>query len=150
MCSNNINSICIEKTDRRYFVPDLSKKYMNNKEYFSNLFKNLHNQYAGNVVYTYFMDFNLSINEFYLLHLPQTKRLDEIKDISKNSALVFIDETRKTMESNEFTTSTLYTLYLNWCSTNHEKDVKKKLFKSLIVQYGVQFKHTRNGDIFIL
>lgn len=60
LCSNNLNSLNIEDNDRRYFLLQVSDKYMQNNDYFGELRDNIMNRESANMIY--YKDFNVVIN----------------------------------------------------------------------------------------
>ena len=174
LSSNHLNSVIMEESDRRWFVLSINEKYRNNKEFFSKLQKKYYNQDMGNFMYTDLMSQNFSISDFYKLYIPSTEKKEQIKQISKSSSLLFIDETREAIidELTEngainlddtdlkdiystdfkhlrFKTMDLYSKYLTWCSENNEKSFRKTVFKNHIMEYGVKYIRS-NGSFFQL
>ena len=55
--SNNSKSFQLERGDRRYFVSDISDKYVKNIEYFDKLYKGTEYPQVGEAFYYYMREF---------------------------------------------------------------------------------------------
>ena len=155
MSSNNINSVIIEESDRRYLVLNISELYLNDKDYFGNLKDIIYNQECGDSVYTDLMKQDLTINSFHRTHIPTTEKKQSMKDISKSSCILFIDYIIQylidnNLEFKRYLTTELYTEYTTFCSNNNEKPFRKTLFKSLILEYHTTFLKSNGKDFYII
>jgi hypothetical protein len=174
--SNHINSIKIEKTDRRYFCLEVSDKYLDNKEFFSNLYEKIAsvefaNKFASYLYYEAEVDKH---TDFTNLKVYETNTKKKMKDLSKNSIQAFYDfmitenleyniQSRDSLEINpqyilslddprdnmyQFKSSELYSFYKSYCLENGAKPINSKIFKIDMEEYGVVVKRNKSGIIY--
>ena len=127
MFSQHRDSIIVEGTDRRYAVFEMGHSQINNTEYFGRIRKECFNQSVADEFYTYLLDFPaVPISK-----IPDTELRQEMMNMSKPSALKFIDAIFNDSEMKEaifdedktVKSTTLYTHYKNWCSENGERNI---------------------------
>ena len=122
MFSNHRDSVIVEQQDRRYAIFEMSIKYMNNWDYFSNIRKKCFNQDVADEFYTYLMNFKTVP-----IHIiPNTDLRNELINLSKANPIKFIDFVRNDPDSMERMTNkvkgiVLYTEYKKWCLDNGER-----------------------------
>ena len=157
LCSNNLNSLNIEKEDRRYFILKTNTKYKKNLDllrddqhnvmcfdYWISFEKNIMNQNSANSIYSYYKDMNIG-KEFIGEIMPNTEYKDEIKNLSKQSPELYIDYLRESENINEiiydnkcvngiyrYKTSSVYINYKEWCDINNEKIYSQNKFTSYL------------------
>lgn len=147
--TNNIDSVKLGQSDRRYCCIETSPRYKGDYEYFKILAGRC-NQETANHFYTYLLNMNSSIN---IRQIPTTKLKVDMSIHSKNSCELFIDDIKTILEErfdgnamnddektfdnhfikgapkdNRISSSVLYELYKNWCTTNNEKVKSNKEF----------------------
>lgn len=157
LSSNHLNSVIMEESDRRWFVLSINEKYRNNKDFFGEQQELFYNQDMGDIMYTDLMNQSFSISDFYKLHIPLTDKKEQIKNISKSSSLLFIDEIRERSKTEptlypkdlKFKTMDLFTQFLTWCNENNEKHFSSRIFKYQITEYGVKYIRS-NGSFYQL
>lgn len=151
MASNHINSMIMEESDRRWNVLAVSETHMNDKKFFSELHAKYYNQDFGDALYTTMMNEKLTAKEWYLKTIPKSDKKDEIKNISKSSVLVFVDELREEHNTGKaFNTAVLWTQYLEWCNTNNEHKTKKTMFKPQLIGYSVKLEKIKGNNFYII
>jgi hypothetical protein len=155
--TNHRDSIIIEDSDRRYAVFEMSSVHRNDVDYFSMLHDACFNQETANAFYTYLLEFK-SDN---IHKIPESKLKNEMKDISKPSALKFIDailikeDSSSILEYSDFTNATsisatvLYNKYSEWCRTNGERAVSSTKF-GISAKQKIESKHTKKGRVYII
>jgi hypothetical protein len=151
LCSNNLNSLNIEKSDRRYFILEVSDKYKKNSDlsrddkhnemcfnYWISFEKNIMNQDSANIIYSYYKDMNIG-KEFIGEIIPNTKLKNELKILSKQTPELYVDYLRECECLNEiiyenklvsgtyrYKTTAIYTNYREWCELNGERTIYSK------------------------
>ena len=134
--SNNDMSIKIEKGDRRYAVFRCSEERVGDFQYFDDLRDTLHNQNAGNHVFTYLVKRQLTGD---LRKIPMTELKSELIEFSKSKPLQFIDQLKTGeyyhtwLEGERFDefvkVDSLYDAYSVWCQRNGiKRDGTKQMF----------------------
>lgn len=178
LSSNHLSSIIMEDTDRRWFVLSINEKYRNNKNFFGDLHDKFYNQNSGDCVFTDLMNQDFTISDFWKLNIPITNKKLEIKEISKSSPFLFIDEIRNDIiedliiskiipedytfddiikPSNrknyikyfKFNVIELFENYNKWCNDNNEKSYRRTVFRCYILDYGVEYNRV-HGTWYIL
>lgn len=138
--TNHIHTLKLETDDRRYACFECSDRYKNNYDYFEHLDELLNNDHAGDVLFTYFKQYSNLLN---LKRIPKTALKEEITNLSKLSALKFMDEIDQidslqlydyiTVDGvRSITVVNLHTQYSIWCTENKEKCYGKSQFMSMI------------------
>ena len=126
MFSQHRDSIIVEGTDRRYAIFEMGHSHMNDTEYFGRIRRECFHQSVADEFYTYLLDFpTVQISK-----IPDTELRQEMMNMSKPSALKFIDAVFTDIELKDaifeektVKPSVLYTHYKNWCSDNGERNV---------------------------
>ena len=158
LCSNHIDSILLEESDRRFAVFEVSKKYMQNKTYFENLTQKCYTQQTGDAFYSYLLNFEeVDINT-----IPNTKARQEILNLSKPNVLKFLDflkeeplthfdpETNELENIKEIKANELYEKYKTWCSQNGERNIITNTKFGLMLKNKLVKKHTKLGNMYVL
>ena len=149
MFSNHRDSVIVEQQDRRYAIFEMSIKYMNNWDYFSNIRKKCFNQDVADEFYTYLMNFKTVP-----IHIiPNTDLRNELINLSKANPIKFIDFVRDDPDSMERMTNkvkgiVLYTEYKKWCLDNGERCYSNTKFGITIST--ILEKVRSNGSYYIL
>jgi hypothetical protein len=147
--TNHRDSIIVEETDRRYAIFEMSAAHVNDNEYFGRIRRECFNQDVANEFYTYLLDFPVVP----LLPIPDTEIRREMMNMSKPSALKFVDAVR---EENlfegfeEVPATSLYARYKQWCSDNGERTVVSSTKFGTVISTKLQKRHTREGNFYIL
>jgi hypothetical protein len=152
--SNNKNAVKIDPTDRRYQAIECENKYAKNMEYLNPLFEEMKNNKMNLIYYKYLMSLDIDGYDFTNERVI-TDYYKDIKEIQTNPNILFIenfllsyDEENITILSNE-----LYLLYSSYCNNNGYIKYKQsnKMFSLDIKNYlGIEKKHTRTGEKYIL
>ena len=146
--TNHSHTIKLERDDRRYACFEVSERYKNNEDYFSNLIDCMTEE-AGNHFYTYCKNYPDSelVN---LRKIPNTRLRQEMIQNSLNNACRFMEEFEEVFtehrseefimydvnqEEKQLTFGRLYFLYTEWCIITGEKKYNQKQFKNMIKQY---------------
>ena len=158
LCSNHIDSIILEETDRRYAIFKVSNKYMQNKDYFEDLTEKCYNTKTADAFYSYLLYFDdVDINA-----IPNTKARQEILNLSKPNAVKFLDflkeepltrfnqETGEVENIKEIKSIDLYEKYKNWCSQNGERNVVSNTKFGLILKDRLVKKRNKLGNVYVL
>jgi hypothetical protein len=144
----NSNNDAIKDDDgRRYFILDVSHKYMGNHEYFGKLRKKAFNDKVGQAFYSYMLE--VDINNFIPQNYPYTesklnshiKRLDKVYEFIKEEFIlkkINIKHTRKE----------LYDMYKEFTQSNNYKKVDKTTFKEKLTQINITYKKTNGNDYY--
>jgi len=138
------DSIIVEEYDRRYAVFEISDRYMQNDEYFTNLRNTCFNQETADAFYTYLLDFP-AVN---LSNIPNTLIRQEMTQTSKANTLKFIDaiyEDKIFGDEVQIQSSIMYSKYREWCSACGEKNIVS-LTKFGIVA-SARFKKVKNNCV---
>ena len=99
--TNNLYSLHLEQSDRRYLCLNISDKYLRNEEYFTKLRLDCFNQNAANHFYTYICSLTSTVN---LRDIPMTDLKKEIIDHSKPNPVRFLEyvlEVRENRKENQ-------------------------------------------------
>ena len=81
--TNNIYSLYIEESDRRYLVVTMNPKYANDREYFEQLRRDIMSEEVGSHFYTYLMSY--AANHLLLRHIPQTELRTTLQETSMSN-----------------------------------------------------------------
>ena len=133
--NSNVNCIKLESDDRRYFVPDVSNKYVNNRKYFDRLATHVETENVGLAFFIYASKF-VKRDKFNPALIPTTiNKTDNIVDNLSNVYQFLKDEylTKKTNIDTKFTD--LYDQYtLSFPNKNLSKiEFSKKLSNIKII-----------------
>ena len=85
--TNNIYSLYIEESDRRYLVVTMNPKYANDREYFEQLRQDIMSEEVGSHFYTYLMSY--AANHLLLRHIPQTELRTTLQETSMSNSRRF-------------------------------------------------------------
>jgi hypothetical protein len=141
----NSNNDAIKDDDgRRYFILDVSHKYMKDTRYFGNLRKQCFNNLVGEAFYAYITE--IDTKDFIPQQYPDTnaklnahaKRLDKVYEFVKN---IFILNN----QAIKHTAKELYELYDKYCTENNNKKLDKTSFAEKLKQVGIEYKKS-NGN----
>jgi phage/plasmid-associated DNA primase len=158
LCSNHIDSIILEESDRRYAIFQVSNKYRQNTEYFENLTKQCYTQTTADAFYSYLLNFD----EVDIHTIPNTKARQEIMNISKPNAIKFLDflkeepltrfnqETSEVENIKEMKATELYEKYRNWCNQNGERNIVSNTKFGLILKDKIERKRNKLGNVYVL
>jgi len=86
--TNHDFTIKLEKNDRRYACFECNDKYMNNHEYFNNLYEKLNQQLAWDHFFTYMLKYETDVD---LRKIPDTEIRRDMIERSMNSVEYFIE-----------------------------------------------------------
>jgi hypothetical protein len=158
LCSNHMDSIILEESDRRYAIFKVSNKYMQNKNYFRILSEKCYNKQTANAFYSYLLNFQeVDINT-----IPDTKARQEIINLSKCNTLKFLDfleeeplthfdpETGELENIREIKANEFYEKYRSWCNQNGERNIVSNTKFGLILKDKVHRKKNRLGNMYVL
>lgn len=155
--SNNELPIKVERNCRRYAVSQCSDEKIGDREYFDNMVKVLHTQTAGDHIFSYLLQRDITID---LRKIPSTKLRDELIDFSKPKPVQFIEQ----IKAGEFIpewregdlyqgmvkVQPLYDCFHEWCTLNGiRRDGTKQMFcKTINGVLGDPVVKTLNGKSF--
>lgn len=143
--NTNVDAIK-DSNGRRVFPADVSLKFKQNHQYFSNLRENCFNVTIGEAIYNYFQ--SIDVSKFQPQRdMPCTK--NKIDSINNNLALElqFIkDKVLFKRQEGEISPDKLYEQYLNYLKTNnYNKTPKKKInFIKGLRENGIDFQTGRS------
>ena len=135
-CTNNRDCIPFASDDRRTAVFEMSKRNLNNVDYFAIIRKKCFNQEVANEFFTYLLQFPaVPLNP-----IPQTNMRREMMDLSKPNPLKFLDWIREdddnqiqlSIENGRVKSSDFYNVYKSWCETNGERCFTNTKFGTVI------------------
>jgi hypothetical protein len=153
--TNNDFQSLIESADRRYFALEASDKMCPDKEgakeYWNQMYDSLMNINAGNHIFHYLV--NKDISKFDTRDLPITAYKKILKTNQTNSIIKFlIDEYNELMQiddkflenynSNKNDKDT-YLKYTEWCKDNGEKILSKSVMASKMKNIGIVLKQKK-------
>ena len=152
--SNNSKTIRLDKNDRRYFIPDISEKYVENgigmDHYYAPLDKAIKNPEVGKAFYSYALEYVRLNPDFNERNIPmsKTKLMMISRDI--NPVHEFIKQKYICESSGIDVSSTyLYNAYKNWSQENF--GIKKRPliiqeFTRTLGELGLKPKAKRMGE----
>jgi len=166
-----IDSMYIERSDRRYTCIELVKQFDNKKEYFTKLRKECFNQTMGNVFYTYLTKFekvditvpvmtplkekmiklSLASHQKFINQLiedrdyEETKGDDQYADSDLSCIQLMLKHDTEEVENSRkiIRASKLYRCYTDWCSENGEGKISQTKFGVYLDK--VEKKRTKVG-----
>ena len=168
MSGNNLFSLKIEESDRRYACFQVSNSRRGDKPYWDNLCNNVLTAETGLLFTNYLLSFNKQVN---LKNIPDTNIRNELKNNSKSSSLKYIDDlvlgeydipnvmfmpTFKTKNGEVkygLTSKNLYLNYKDYCQHTGERCMKLKVFANIIQtkmsskMYSIKGKKARLYDL---
>lgn len=143
--TNNLDSVKLGQSDRRYCCIETSDRYKGNFQYFETLV-GFCNQEAANHLYTYLYHLKLNMN---IRRIPETQLKKDMSIHATNSCELFInslDEVLCGYGTNDFydgrriSSAHLYFIYKEWCSSNNEKVKSNKEFVRSMNRKGYEKK----------
>jgi hypothetical protein len=153
--TNNLNNYIINSNNdaikdddgRRYFILDVSHKYMGNHEYFGQLRKKAFHDKVGQAFYSFMLE--IDVNNFIPQNYPDTesklnshiKRLDKVYEFIKEEFIL------KKINI-KHTTKELYDMYKEFTQSNNYKKVDKTTFKEKLTQINITYKKTNGNDYY--
>jgi len=121
--TNNLNSMPTGKHARRLQLYKLSTKYMQNGEYFGNLYeKYIDNPDAMNHLYTYLMR-NVEVSRGPITNIVQTVGQEEFIEANQDSVAAFWTHIIKNTGDTNLAKAEAYTAYSTWCKNNGENHI---------------------------
>lgn len=121
--TNNLNSMPTGKHARRLQLFKLSTKYMQNGEYFGNLYeKYIDNTDAMNHLYTYLMR-NVEVSRGPITNIVQTEGQTEFIEANQDSVAAFWTHIIKNASDTFLDKPTAYETYTKWCKVNGETHI---------------------------
>ena len=158
LCSNHLDSISLEESDRRYAIFEVSPKYKQNKQYFVNLTNECYNQDTANAFYSYLLDFDsVNIND-----IPNSPARQFLINLSKHNSLKFLDalteepltefnpDTAEMEQIKEIKSIDLYECYRTWCTQNGERNIVTNTKFGLMIRGRLEKKRMNHGCVYIL
>ncbi len=140
MCSNNMQPVKIERSDRRYMVTTTSDKFRNNKKHFKALIQQFTPEFYENL-FTYFMI--RDTKGFDTEEIPETEEKEMIKIASDSNYYLFIREYYA--EINNMSGKTLQRLYKNFAEENGYTVIGSKTLYSKISEFTTYKQKKING-----
>lgn len=123
--TNHVDSVYIEKSDRRYGIFEMGKKYMKDTNQFRKIREMCFNQDVADAFYTYLLDFDKAD----LNIIPETKLRKEMIELSLPSGLKFLKSYVEDEDNErEVKASIIYEKYTYWCSKNGERALSSTKF----------------------
>lgn len=142
------NNDAIQDDDgRRYFILDVSTKYLGDEEYFNKIYA-CFNDEVGQIFYSYLMD--ISLDGYNAQSYPVTK--SKLDSYSKRLDLVYKflkDEfilCRKDIKRQ--TVQELYEHYVNYCDKNALKPKNKIDFNTTLSNIGIKWKPSNCQNVY--
>ena len=127
--TNNIDSLVLERTDRRYCCLEVSNDMVSNKEYFKQLWDEINAEGFYEHLTSYFLKRN--IEGFNPRNFPESRLKDSIKNISKGVIPEFVEDCKSEFIRG-ITMKSLYPRFLEWIQrTDYEKKSKSVLLESI-------------------
>ncbi|CAH1768873.1 8344_t:CDS:2 [Entrophospora sp. SA101] len=152
--SNNSKTIRLDKNDRRYFIPDISEKYVENgigmDHYYAPLDKAIKNPEVGKAFYSYALEYvklNPDFNEC-KIPMSKTKLMMTSRDINPIHEFIKQEYLCKSLDL-DLASTYLYNTYKNWFREMF--GIKKRPpivqeFTRAIGELGIKTKSKRVGD----
>jgi hypothetical protein len=133
--SNNANSIDVSQKERRFCISVVSPKKIGDSEYWCKVRNDLFNPEGALAVVNMLLARDISTINIRIL--PENKYLEELQEDTKDSVQKFIEQ----IESGEYTGSTLYKQYKNYCTS-------EELYIYTNTKFSTQLLYlTENGSI---
>ena len=128
--SNNSKTIRLDRDDRRYFIPDISEKYVKNgigmDHYYAPLDRAIKNPEVGKAFYSYALEYVRLNPDFNERKIPMSKT--KLMMINRDSNVVYefikhayVSSSRDLEESS----SRLYNIFKNWLAEQPTSGNKK-------------------------
>jgi hypothetical protein len=133
------NHKAIKRPGRRYYVVTLNTKYCNDHAFFAELRKKCFNEKVGYAFYNYLMELNT--DDFNSLDMPDTRAklditVDLLTPVEKFLKIEFLLKNKPV----KMKTKALHTKYEDFCEKNRLYSETATEFRSLMQQYGFEFK----------
>ena len=131
----------LEKGDRRYACFEVNNEYIKNYDYFDKLGDAL-NQNTGDMFYTYLLNYPEE-KMVDLRRIPETNIRKQLINNSRNNVEQFISDFKDELvdmddrswvikDEKKITSSSLYSVYTNWCCKNGESSFSNRIFVRMI------------------
>jgi phage/plasmid-associated DNA primase len=127
----------IENSDRRFSLFQCSNKYVGNREYFNQLYKEIEDDDVIYAWFRFFADRNVKSN----LHRPFNSTLRDESKANRMSVVYrwLVEYTEDKNDIIRLKYSALYDVYKEWCDDGRERQVIKSSFKRTIEELGNHF-----------
>jgi hypothetical protein len=142
------NNDAIQDDDgRRYFILDISRKYIKDEEYFNKVYSCFDDE-VGQIFYSYFMDISLDGYNAQLYPLTQSKldsvakRLDNVYKFLKD---IFI---LSKSGINRQTVQELYNSYIVYCNKYQHKLKNKIDFNNALSDINIKWKKSNGQNVY--
>jgi hypothetical protein len=141
----NSNNDAIKDDDgRRYFILDVSHKYMKNTKYFGEMRKQCFNALVGEAFYAYMLE--VDVKYFIPQQYPDTnaklnsyaKRLDKVYEFIKVEFILNSQDVKLTAKE-------MYDMYAKFADSVNTKKLDRTSFSEKLKQVGIEYKKT-NGN----
>jgi hypothetical protein len=153
--SNNSKTIRLDRNDRRYFIPDISEKYVENgtgmDSYYAPLDEAIKDPEVGKAFYSYALEYVRLNPNFDERKIPMTKTKLMMINRDNNTVHEFIKyEYVCRSRDMEIASSHLYSSFKTWHSeqslNNHKKPPTVQEFTRALKGLGLEAKQKRIGD----
>ena len=159
--SNNRHCLQLEEEDRRHCVIEASNEKIGDRKYFDNLWNKISQQKVGNHLFTYLLNYNITID---LKKIPLTSLRKEIIADSRSSVVKFLecldkgDFFEKTKCFHEYNSETykilrkkLYLLFCNWADITGSKRFSNSIFGKELKENGIESLQIKNfGRVYFI
>lgn len=146
--SNQDFASFIEESDRRALCIETNDSMINNREYFSNYWGTLENEYAGKDIFHWLIQKVEIPSNWHPQNIPTTAYKQELKKIQSNTCIKFLlDLYEKLCDSDddedyELTVDMMYIRYTTFCENSRCRNImSKQAFGRCSKNY---FEHTRD------
>ena len=89
ICTNNESAVRLEKSDRRFFIPDVSEKMIGNRDYFTKLAAAVNSLAVLDRMARFF--FSIDISNFNPFDFPKSQKRQMLIDIQKHPVIDFFE-----------------------------------------------------------
>ncbi|RIA82361.1 hypothetical protein C1645_835483 [Glomus cerebriforme] len=153
--SNNSKTIRLDKDDRRYFIPDISEKYVKNgigmDYYYVLLDEAIKNSEVGKAFYSYALEYAKLNPNFNERKIPMTETKLMMVNRNNNKVHEFIKKkfVRYHNEELDMSSSSLYNEFKNWYQeyvNSKKKPSTVQEFTRSLKSLGLDAKQKRVGD----
>jgi hypothetical protein len=124
--SNNLLSINIESSDRRYIIFKTSNSNKNNFEYFNNLNILFNTVNFYNNLFSYFKNYDISKYNPRVIPILEMKK--EMMDACKESWQLFFEDNILKLKD-KYNSPPAYLNYCNYCENEKYQSFGKKMFR---------------------
>lgn len=129
LLTNNIDSMIIEESDRRYFCLESLPASKLSKDYFIKLYNEIETPGFYENLTAYFK--TRDISKFKPNIFPESNLKNEMKQITQSDVDLFIEENNAKFTQG-YLRSLVYSDFTFWCENNKSKAISKQLFLSKI------------------